>query len=320
MSSELTKKCRVCSIEKVVSLFVGGRTICKDCNNQRRRDKYNSDEEHRTKLIQAATDFKHAKVLKRQEEKEIEQKKLEEEIGANNRICKYCNKVISKDNFRHNRLKCIDCERLYGREYRQSDEGKEKTQQWNDNNREKLRQLIREWNDNNRDKLRQWHKDRLANDPVYKFITVVRSRIRSALEQKQMSSIQYLGCNSLEYYNWIEYNMDDRYNINEHGKVWHIDHVIPLAQFDLTDEKEQLLAFNWRNTSPLEAKENLRKNKNIIRTQIIEHLNKLRQYHNEKNIELPDEYIELYARHLDAGNSLEPMIPSNSGNANGELG
>jgi hypothetical protein len=309
MSSELTQICRVCSTEKVVSLFVKGRTICNDCNNQRRRDKYANDEEQRKKLIKAATDFKHAKVLKRQEEKEIEQKKLEEEIGANNRICKYCNKVISKDNFRHNRLKCIDCEKLYGREYRQSDEGKEKTQQWIDENRERLRQLTREWT-----------RYKLDNDPSFKFMKVVRSRIRSALEHKQMSSIQYLGCNSVEYYNWIEYNMDDRYNIDEHGKVWHIDHVIPLAQFDLTDEKEQLLAFNWRNTSPLEAKENLQKNKNIIRTQIIEHLSKLRQYHNEKNIELPDEYIELYARHLDAGNSLEPMIPSNSGNANGELG
>jgi hypothetical protein len=135
-----------------------------------------------------------------------------------------------------------------------------------------------------------------------------------------MSSIQYLGCNSVEYYKWIEYNMDDRYNINEHGKVWHIDHVIPLAQFDLTDQKEQLLAFNWRNTSPLEAKENLRKNKNINRTQIIEHLRKLRTYHTENNIELPDEYVELYAKHLDAGNSLEPILPLDSGNRIEELG
>jgi hypothetical protein len=309
MSSELTLKCRVCSTEKIVSLFVGGRTICKDCNNQRRRDKYNSDEDHRTKLIKAASDFKHEKVVKRQEEKEIEQKKLEEEIGANNRICKYCNNVISNDNFRHNRLKCIDCEKKYGREYRKSDEGREKTQLWINDNREHLRQLVNEWT-----------RRRLANDPVFKFIYVIRNRIRLSLKTKQMSSIEYLGCNAVEYYKWIEYNMGDRYNINEHGKVWHIDHVIPLAQFDFTDTNQQLLAFNWRNTSPLEAKENLRKNRNINRTQIIEHLNKLRQYHNENNIELPDEYIELYAKHLDAGNPLEPMIPSTSGNTNGELG
>jgi hypothetical protein len=290
MSEELTLICRVCSTEKIVSLFVGGRTICKDCNNQRRKDKYANDEEHRKKLIQKASEFKHAKVLKRQEEKEIERKQLDEEIGVDNKICKYCDKVIPKDNFRYNRLKCIDCERKDNREYIKL---------------EIVRSRI---------------KEKFNNDPLYKFIKVVRCRIRSALEHKQMSSIQYLGCNSVEYYKWIEYNMNDIYNINEHGKVWHIDHVIPLAQFDLTDEKEQLLAFNWRNTSPLEAKENLRKNKNINRTQIIEHLRKLRTYHTENNIELPDEYVELYAKHLDAGNSLEPILPLDSGNRIEELG
>lgn len=290
MSEESTLICRVCSTTKIVSLFVRGRTICKDCNNQRRKDKYANDEEHRKKLIQQVSEFKHAKVLKRQEEKEIEKKNLEEEIGADNKICKYCNNVIPNDNFRHNRLKCIDCERKDNREYIKLE-------------------IVR---------LRL--KERLKNDPLYKFISVVRSRIRGALESKQMSSIKYLGCNSVEYYKWIEYNMNDFYNINEHGKVWHIDHVIPLAQFDMSDINQQLLAFNWRNTSPLGAKENLKKNKNISRTQIIEHLNKLKQFHNENNMELPEEYIELYAKHLDAGNPLEPIIPSTSGNTNGELG
>jgi len=319
MSSELTQICRVCSTDKVVSLFVKGRTICKDCNNQIRRDKYCNDDEHRKKHLQSSINYKHAKTLKRQEEKEIERKQLDEEIGVDNKICKYCNNIVHKDNFRHNRLKCLDCERLDGRNYRKSDNGKEKSKIWNDNNNELLKRLQHDWYIDNKDHINMKNRERMLNNPLLKFIKLQRRRIQLSLE-KNKETIEYLGCSASHFFKWIEYNMDDRYNINEHGKVWHIDHVIPLAQFDLTDEKEQLLAFNWRNTSPLEAKENLRKNKNIIRTQIIEHLNKLRRYHNENNIELPDEYIELYARHLDAGNSLEPMIPSNSGNANGELG
>ena len=274
-----SKACNVCSNYKDISDFIGGRNICKDCNNQRRRDKYYSNEEHRIKLIKIASEIKHNKVVIRQQQRAYEKQRLEEEIGIDNRICKYCKNVVPKSNFRHNRQKCLSCEQSFGREYVKSS-------------------VVR---------VRLAHKRR--HDPIFKFMSCVRGRIKSALERKQTSSIEYLGCNATEYYKWMHYCMGDRYSFEEHGTVWHIDHVIPLRQFDLTDIKQQLQSFNWRNTSPLDAKENLRKNKNIIKSQIEEHLNKLKQYHIENNIELPQEYIELYAKHLVAGNPLEPMIP-----------
>ena len=85
--------------------------------------------------------------------------------------------------------------------------------------------------------------------------------------------------------------------------VWHIDHVIPLSQFDLLNEEEQLLAFNWRNTMPLSATENLKKNKRIDIAQIDEHLKKLEEYHTIKNIIMPENFKKLYATYLDAGTS-----------------
>ena len=41
-----------------------------------------------------------------------ELEKLEAEIGKENTICKYCNKVKAKTRFRHNRLKCRECEQI----------------------------------------------------------------------------------------------------------------------------------------------------------------------------------------------------------------
>jgi hypothetical protein len=38
-------------------------------------------------------------------------------------------------------------------------------------------------------------------------------------------------------------------------------------------------------------------------------LKKLLDYHKEKNIEMPQKYIDLFAKHLDAGNPLEPSLP-----------
>jgi hypothetical protein len=96
--------------------------------------------------------------------------------------------------------------------------------------------------------------------------------------------------------------------------------VIPLSKFNLDDHEEQLIAFNWRNTMPLLAKENLAKNAKIILPQIEQHLNKLKEYHHENNIEFPQIFSDLFARRLDAGNSLELSLPLPSGNIGEELG
>ena len=119
---------------------------------------------------------------------------------------------------------------------------------------------------------------------------------------KAKSHIEYLGTSTNEYLDWIM-SYDINYNLDNYGPVWHIDHVIPLSQFDLLNEEEQLLAFNWRNTMPLSATENLKKNKRIDIAQIDEHLKKLEEYHTIKNIIMPENFKKLYATYLDAGTS-----------------
>ena len=112
---------------------------------------------------------------------------------------------------------------------------------------------------------------------------------------------------------------DSEFNYENHGNLWHIDHIIPISKFNIMDENEQLIAFNWRNTMPLLASENLSKNNKIIIPQIKNHYNKLIKYHNENNINFPQEFIELFARYLDAGSSLESLLPLTSGNICEEL-
>jgi len=97
--------------------------------------------------------------------------------------------------------------------------------------------------------------------------------------------------------------------LENHGKEWHIDHVIPISKFDLNNQEEQLLAFNWRNTMPLSSKENLSKNNKIIKEQIEMHYTKLVNYHLENKLELPQVYIDLFAKHLVDGNPLKQSLP-----------
>lgn len=247
------KTCNVCNTEKNITLFAkkGLSTMCIDCENQKRRARYNNNEETRKKAVNQATEFKQKKKAIRDELKQAELEKLEKEIGKDNTICKYCKEVKPKTGFRHNRLKCKDCER---------------------------------------------------DEPVEKFKRNIRNRIYIGLKQnKPNHTHEYLGCSTTEYIKWLTYNNKKGYTLINHGADWHIDHVIPISKFNMKNKKEIALAFNWRNTMPLAAKENLAKNNKILLPQIKEHYENLEKYHKENNMKMPQKFINLYAKHLEAG-------------------
>jgi hypothetical protein len=251
----IEQECNFCNKIKLQSLFVKNRKICIECNNSKRRLKYENDENHRNILIQKATEFKQKKILEKH-------KKIEEELGIDNKKCEYCENIKHKSRFRNNRLKCKDCER---------------------------------------------------DEPIEKLKRIIRSRIISAIHNKNKHTVEYLGCNISEYLNWLLKN-NFEYTLENRGTEWHIDHVIPLSHFNLKNEEEQLVAFNWRNTMPLSCKENLSKNNKIIKSQIEQHYKKLVEYHIENNIHLPQVYIDLFAKHLDDGKPLKLSLPLADGN------
>ncbi len=138
------------------------------------------------------------------------------------------------------------------------------------------------------------------DSPLEQFKRKVRSNILRYLTTKTKRTMEYLGCSREEYMKWLMINKNN-YTLDNHGKEWHIDHVIPLSKFDLNVPEQQLIAFNWRNTMPLSCKENLNKNNKIIKLQVEEHYKKLLKYHEENNLDLPQVYIDLFAKHLVAG-------------------
>jgi len=147
----------------------------------------------------------------------------------------------------------------------------------------------------------------------------IRSNILRYIKNKNKRTMEYLGCSREEYMKWLMSNNND-YTYENHGKEWHIDHVIPLSKFNINDEEEQLIAFNWRNTMPLSCKENLKKNNKIIKSQNEQHYKKLEEYHKENKLELPQVYIDLFAKHLVDGDTLKPSLLLTSGNICEDLG
>lgn len=50
---------------------------------------------------------------------------------------------------------------------------------------------------------------------------------------------------------------------NNYGSHWHIDHIVPLSRFDLSDPYQAKLANHWTNLQPLEASRNMEKSDRI---------------------------------------------------------
>ena len=60
-----------------------------------------------------------------------------------------------------------------------------------------------------------------------------------------------MGCTVQEYRNNLESQFKPEMTWENHGKIWEIDHIIPLSLFNLTKEEEQKRGFHHSNTQPL---------------------------------------------------------------------
>jgi len=114
------------------------------------------------------------------------------------------------------------------------------------------------------------HNERMGTDINYKIAVHLRGRLNIAIRhgQKVGSAVNDLGC-SIKYL--IEYFTPMFYTNTETGEpmswenygLWHIDHIMPLSSFDLTDKKQFSAACNYKNLQPLWAKDNLKKGDRI---------------------------------------------------------
>jgi hypothetical protein len=75
---------------------------------------------------------------------------------------------------------------------------------------------------------------------------------------KTGSAVSDLGCSIEELKKYIETKFLEGMTWENYGK-WHIDHIIPLSKFNLSDREELLKAVNYTNLQPLWAEDNMKK-------------------------------------------------------------
>ncbi len=112
-----------------------------------------------------------------------------------------------------------------------------------------------------------------ATDPSYAIEQNVRKRVYYAMRgiDKSQRTAALIGCSWDFFRGWLESKFTDGMTWTNYGRgegKWNIDHVIPIALFDLTKEDHQRLAFNYRNCRPAWSRENYLKS-DIIDLQLV---------------------------------------------------
>jgi hypothetical protein len=148
---------------------------------------------------------------------------------------------------------------------------KEKIRVYREANKEKIKVKDKVWRESNKEKIRLKQKDYVNNrrktNVQFKLGSNLRNRLKSAIkgDYKAGSAVKDLGCTISELKSYIEskFQLGMTWD-NWTTDGWHIDHIKPLASFDLSDRNQFLEACNYTNLQPLWATDNLIKSDKIL--------------------------------------------------------
>lgn len=131
--------------------------------------------------------------------------------------------------------------------------------------KEKKSEYYKLWRLENKDSrntyAREYRKKRI-NDVQFRLSKLLRTRLYHALKGnvKNGSAIKDLGCTVQDLKSHLEDRFKDGMDWNNWSYTgWHIDHIKPLALFDLTNRDQLLQAVHYTNLQPLWAEENKEK-------------------------------------------------------------
>ena len=157
------------------------------------------------------------------------------------------------------------------------------TKKWQQKNREKYNAGQRKWRQNNREKhnasslkrskrpeykkrANARNKERYRTDPQYRLAKNLRSRVHNVLKGnvKSAPTMTMLGCSFMHLQDYLEKQFLPGMTWENHGPVWHVDHMMPCASFDLTDPEQQRQCCHYTNLQPMWGSENISKSDKVI--------------------------------------------------------
>ena len=165
-------------------------------------------------------------------------------------------------------------------------DNKEKKKLYYINNKETLKEYRTNWKKSNKERIKEqgkvyrklnktkitkdkqaYSKIKYKTDIQYRLKSSLRSRLRMAIKKdlKSGSAVRDLGCSISEFKLYIESKFQPGMSWDNWGQYgWHIDHIKPIASFNLTDRQQFLEVCHYTNLQPLWWQDNLVKSDKII--------------------------------------------------------
>ena len=111
-----------------------------------------------------------------------------------------------------------------------------------------------------RAKQAEYKRRQIQTNPQFRLAILLRARLHKALKgvAKSARTLELLGCSIEHLTHHLESKFQPGMSWENHGE-WHVDHIRPLASFDLSDPHQQRQACHWTNLQPLWAADNIRK-------------------------------------------------------------
>lgn len=166
--------------------------------------------------------------------------------------CKICFNLLSSSNKEYRKKYNNPNQKEYNKKYMKD---------WYKNNPE----YNKEYNIKNKDKINVYYKEKKANDPSYKLISSIRTRISQTLSgySKSSSTLNILGLNTFnEFKIYLESKFQPNMNWSNYGfgeNKWVIDHIIPISS--AKNEKEIYKLNHYNNLQPMWWRDNMIKGK-----------------------------------------------------------
>jgi hypothetical protein len=177
-----------------------------------------------------------------------------------------CKKILPLKEFykdKHKSLgysyRCKKCTKEYASLHK--DRWKKQNKEWEEKNKEHSAQKHSEYRNKNRRKInkyiRQYTNNKYHSDIEFKIKCNLRSRFYTILKKskikKVVSCIKLLGCSLEEFKEYIKIKFKPEMTWDNHGKIWHIDHIVACSNFNLNKLEEQQKCFHYTNMQPLFA-------------------------------------------------------------------
>ena len=109
--------------------------------------------------------------------------------------------------------------------------------------------------------VRIYQKLRMENNASWKINDQLTSSLSTLIRGVTPSHrlLKIMNCNNLFFFKWLEFQFNENMNWTNYGKIWNIDHVIPVSSFNLLNEDELKRCYSWTNLRPCMKEENTRK-------------------------------------------------------------